>query len=149
MIAFATIDDLISGWRTLDDGELEQATTLIERASAQLLTLMQRAGIMVDVCDEIQKTNLCTVTCNMVRRVMDSLPGGVQSASQGIGAVNASFTFSNPDNSLYLTKSDREILGLVSKSRYRGAQAQTWRDEVDNTGFPEGMCVTPEMLGWR
>lgn len=134
MEIFATVDALQKGWKTLGDDELEAAETLLKRASAQIVTLTKNHGVIIDISDEIQMINLETVTCNIVRRVLDSM-GGVQSASQGIGVTSASLTFANPDMSLYLSKSDRELLGIAGKSTYRAVQAHTWADDKP--------CITP------
>lgn len=128
MQPLATIADLQKGWRDLSDDEALAANTLLERASAQLYTLLNNHGIAVDVSNEIQAINLCTVTCNMVRRVLDISAANVSQISQTIGSTTASMSFSNPDGSLYLTKADREMLGLVGKNRYRSIQAETWID---------------------
>ena len=130
MEAFATVEDLEAGWRNLSSDEEETAEILLQRASAYLASLMRRDGIVIDVADEIQTMNLATVTCNMVRRVMDAPSGGASSITQGIGETNASVSFSNPDASLYLSKSDMLALGLAGKNKYRSIQAHTWADDV-------------------
>lgn len=130
MEAFATVEDLEAGWRNLSSDEEETAEILLQRASAYLASLMCRGGIVIDVADEIQTMNLTTVTCNMVRRVMDAPSGGASSITQGIGETNASVSFSNPDASLYLSKSDMLALGLAGKNKYRSIQAHTWADDA-------------------
>lgn len=130
MEAFATVEDLEAGWRNLSSDEEETAEILLQRASAYLTSLMRRDGIVIDVADEIQTMNLTTVTCNMVRRVMDAPSGGASSITQGIGETNASVSFSNPDASLYLSKSDMLALGLAGKNKYRSIQAHTWADDA-------------------
>ena len=130
MEAFATVEDLEAGWRNLSSDEEETAEILLQRASAYLASLMRRDGIVIDVADEIQTMNLATVTCNMVRRVMDAPSGGASSITQGIGETNASVSFSNPDASLYLSKSDMLALGLAGKNKYRSIQAHTWADDA-------------------
>ena len=130
MEAFATVEELEAGWRNLSSDEEETAEILLQRATAYLTSLMRRAGIVIDMADEIQATNLETVTCNMVRRVMDAPSGGASSITQGIGETNASVSFSNPDASLYLSKSDMLALGLAGKNKYRSIQAHTWADDV-------------------
>ena len=130
MEAFATVEELEAGWRNLSSDEEETAEILLQRATAYLTSLMRRAGIVIDLADEIQATNLETVTCNMVRRVMDAPSGGASSITQGIGETNASVSFSNPDASLYLSKSDMLALGLAGKNKYRSIQAHTWADDV-------------------
>lgn len=130
MLYFATVDDLQSGWRELKPDEVAIAQTLIERASAKIAALLSSHNITVNVSDEIQMVNLTAVTCNMVKRVFNAAGNGVQSISQGIGATSASLTLLNADESLYLSKSDRETLGLTGgKNAYRAVQAATWADE--------------------
>ena len=130
METFATVEDLEAGWRNLSSDEEETAEILLQRATAYLTSLLRRAGIVIDLADEIQATNLETVTCNMVRRVMDAPSGGASSITQGIGETNASVSFSNPDASLYLSKSDMLALGLAGKNKYRSIQAHTWADDA-------------------
>lgn len=139
METFATVEDLEAGWRNLSSDEEETAEILLQRASAYLASLMRRNGIVIDVADEIQTMNLTTVTCNMVRRVMDAPSGGASSITQGIGETNASVAFSNPDASLYLSKSDMLALGLAGKNKYRPIQAHTWADDC---GFIPGHPVS-------
>lgn len=116
--AFATADDLQAGWRTLSPSEQDVAGELIERASAQLSSLLAAKGVAVDPEDEIQATNLKTVTCNMVRRSMASGgPDGMQSASQTIGSTTASVQWANPDGAFFLSRTDKECLGLVGGGR--------------------------------
>jgi len=131
MLTFATVEDLESGWRELTNEEQEIAQTLLERASAKILQAMRRHRVEIDVSDEVQTINLTAVTCNMVKRVFNAPGNGVQSISQGIGATSASMTLLNADESLYMSKSDRESLGLVGgMSRYRSIQASTYADEA-------------------
>lgn len=128
MESFATVNDLQAGWRTLTEAESEVAATLLERATAQIVAMLERSGIKIDASNETQQTNLKTVNCNMVRRVMGQV-GNVSQMTQSIGSTSASVSFSNPDGSLYLSKGDRVLLGLAGKSRYRSIQAHTWADE--------------------
>ncbi len=142
MLYFATVDDLQNGWRELNADESAIAQTLIERASAKIYALLNSHHITINVSDEIQMVNLTAVTCNMVKRVFNAAGDGVQSISQGIGATNASLTFLNADESLYLTKSDRETLGLTGgMNAYRAVHAQTWADEQPT--FANGVPISP------
>ena len=115
MQPFATADDLQRGWRTLSQAERATASELLARASAQIVSLLRPAGIAIDPEDEVQATNLKTVACNMVRRAMGpSGADGIASMSQTVGSTSASVTWGNPDGAFYLSKNDREALGLVS-----------------------------------
>ena len=125
MQTFATVESLQSGWRTLTSDEETVAENLLKRATAYLISLFRSSDAEIDVADEVQLINLETVTCNMVRRVMDAPIGGASSITQGIGSTNASVAFSNPDASLYLTKSDMVVLGLAKKSTFWTIPART------------------------
>lgn len=130
MLYLATVDDLQSGWRELASDEVDIAETLLARASAKIVTLLNQHNIDIDMSDELQLVNLATVTCNMVKRVFMAPGNGVQSVTQGIGSTNATLAFLNADESLYLTKSDRETLGLSGgMNKYRAVHAHTWADE--------------------
>lgn len=120
MDPFATVDELMLGWmgRELDERGREVARELIERASAQLYAMLARRGIEVDPSDDIQRTNLRTVTLNMVRRSMASGgPDGVSSISQTIGSTTASVQWANPEGAFWLSRADKEVLGLLSGGR--------------------------------
>jgi len=118
MEPFATTEDLQAGWRTLDGAELEVAETLLLRASAYLMTRLGQRGISVDPEDEVQALNLKTVTCSMVRRSMASAAAdGIAQVSQAIGSTSASVQIYNPDGAFYLSKFDKEILGLSGGGR--------------------------------
>ena len=127
MDALATVESLQAGWRELDSAEIARAETLIKRASAFVIAACERNGVVIDVADEIQMINVESVCCNVVRRCMDRLDG-VASMSQGIGATSGQITYANPDASFYLTKGDKELLGLIGKNRYRSIEAETIAD---------------------
>ena len=148
MEAFATVDSLQAGWRTLTSDELETAPALLQRATAYIISLLRRNEINIDVADEIQLINLETVTCNMVRRLLDAPLNGASSITQGIGEASASVAFSNPDASMYLSKSDMLALGIAGKSRYRAIEAHTWADDVRTCEIAEsGNWTTIAKLG--
>lgn len=113
---FATVEDLMDGWpnKTLNQSEQTAAETLLARASAYIATKLARAGIEIDASDELQATNLQTVTVNMVRRSMSSGDAdGFSQLSQTIGSTTASVSFTNPEGAFWLSASDKEILGLT------------------------------------
>lgn len=118
MEAFATVDDLQAGWRTLKDSEQAVANTLLLRASAFLATKLSKKGIEIDPEDELQALNLQTVTCNIVRRAMSSSAvDGISQMQQSIGSTNASVQIYNPDGAFFLSKNDMDVLGLTGASR--------------------------------
>lgn len=129
MEAYATVSDLAAGWKTLSEAEQAIAETLLLRASGQLAALLAKNGIEVDESDEVQAINLKTVTCNMVRRSMSSGGAeGLSSMSQQIGSTQASVQWSNPDGAFYLSKTDKESLGIAGRSAGRMIQAETYVD---------------------
>jgi hypothetical protein len=116
--AFATVDDLQAGWRTLKDAEQDVAETLLLRASAYLITRLTRKHIEIDPDDEVQALNLQTVTCNLVRRAMASAAAdGIAQVQQSIGSTNASVQIYNPDGAFYLSKQDADLLGITGAGR--------------------------------
>lgn len=135
--AFATVEDLQSGWqRSLTETEQGIAEELLMRATAQLSAMLAKHGIAVDGSDEIQVINLKTVTCNMVRRSMSAGDvDGVRSVSQTIGSTTASVQWGNPDGAFYLSKMDKDILGISSKSAYRSVLATANGDASEERGW--------------
>lgn len=129
MEAYATVEDLQAGWKTLDAAEQSVATTLLLRASAQLAALLASKGVEIDAEDEVQAQNLSTVTCNMVRRSMSGGgAGGLSSMSQTIGSTQASVQWANPDGAFYLSKMDRESLGIGGRSSGRTIHPSAYAD---------------------
>lgn len=109
MEAFATVEDLQLGWKTLTEAEQAVAGELLLRATAKILG----AGLVVDASDEVQAMNLKTVTCDMVRRAMNAgTLEGIASASQTIGSSTASLQISNPDGALYISRKEEALLGI-------------------------------------
>ena len=120
MESYATVDDLLAGWpnKTMNDSERSSADALLRRASAQLASLMRNKGRVIDPSDDIQAENLRTVTVNMVRRsMMSGAAEGIKSVSQTIGSTTASAQWSNPDGAFYLSRTDKEVLGLLGGGR--------------------------------
>jgi hypothetical protein len=131
-MAFATVENLIAGWAggTPASFSSEVASELLDRASAYLSAILDLHGVEVDAEDEVQAINLRTVACNMVRRAMSCADaGGVSQMSQTVGSTSASVSWSNPDGGFYLTRMDRDALGLSSSGQYRSIQAACGLDE--------------------
>ena len=131
MEAFATVENLQAGWRTLKDAEQGVANTLLLRASAYLITKLTKRHVDIDPEDEVQALNLQTVTCNLVRRAMASAAAdGIAQVSQTIGSTNASVQIYNPDGAFYLSKQDADLLGITGAGR-AGWASLAHVDEVD------------------
>lgn len=115
--AFATVSDLLAGWpnKTLNTSETTAANALLLRATAQLTAMLAKRGIEIDPTDEVQATNLKTVTVDMVRRALmasanDTL--GVSQKSMTGGPYTESWSFANPSGDMYVTKAERSLLGI-------------------------------------
>ena len=107
---FAEVTDLEARWRTLTTEEQAQAEVLLEDASAILAS-----KVVVDPTDTEQAYNLKMVVCNMVKRAMlagDSAALGLTQESMTAGPYTQAYTYSNPTADLYLTKTEKQLLGI-------------------------------------
>lgn len=111
---FAAAADLEARWRTLSDDEGRRADTLLGDASVFLAALMRKSGVGVAPGDSIQSETLKAVCCSMVQRAMsaatDSAPFSQE--SMAAGPFSQSYTYANPNGDMYLTKGERQRLGL-------------------------------------
>lgn len=123
MRPFATVEELESRWRPLESGEATRADELLQDASAYLRTQLERAGIPLDPDNETQARNLAAVCCAMVRRIVG--PGesmyGITQFSRTAGSFTESGTAANPNGDMYLTASEKALLGIVSTGRKQRA----------------------------
>lgn len=114
MTSFATVEDYVLRYGATDDET--KLECLLNDASAYLRALYLRewheeyiAGVHTSF-DE----NACAVTCAIVSRSLSVPVGmqGVSQTSQSADVYSASFTFANPTGDFYISKSDRQRLGL-------------------------------------
>ena len=108
-MAYATYSDLEAIWRPLSVDEQEQATALLDYAAVII-----DAYATIDATDEEQLTRAKYVSCSMVRRAMmasESDMIGISQASATMGPFNQQATFSNPTGDLYLTGTEKGMLG--------------------------------------
>lgn len=112
-MVFADVSDIESRWRTLNSGERDRATALINDASAMLSSLVAD----IDVSDEEQMQLLNIVCCNMVIRAMSATEAdsyGASNMSMTAGPYTQSWTYSNPTGDMYITKFEKRLLGITS-----------------------------------
>lgn len=113
--AFATPADLEARWHPLTQDETAKARQLLEDASDQLESL----GVKTD---QINASTLKRIVCAMVRRAMtadsEGVPDGVSQSQMTAGPFSQGFTWSNPDGSLYLTRSEKQQLGLAGQHAF-------------------------------
>ena len=113
-MAYATVEDLEAGWRTLTESEADRAAVLLDRASAFLDAQIARYHI-----DAVAYANaLTTVCCDLVQRKMErptSVP--VSSETHSVGPFSETTSYAYPSRKSWeLYPEDLAMLG-VSKSR--------------------------------
>ena len=108
---FATVKDLAARWRELSVTELSRAEVLLADASN---TIRRKAGDSFEFPDELTEATLVMVTCEMVKRAMmtDVDTPAINSSQTGIGPFQKTLNYANPTADLYLTKSEKEMLGI-------------------------------------
>lgn len=117
-MAYATVTDLETRWRTLSAPEKAQASALLNDAEAQILTEVP------DVAERITEQAAATppstllkqlvvrVECAMVKRAMAGGDAfGVTATQETTGPFSRSVTVANPLGDLYLTRAERRLLG--------------------------------------
>lgn len=107
-MAYATIENLESGFRELTANERSVAEALLEEAS---IVIDAYARANTDLTAKV------VVSCNMVRRAIgdnsgQSLPMGATQGTISAGGYSQSWTLaSGGTGELYLTKLDKRLLG--------------------------------------
>ena len=115
-MAYADVSDLESRWRELTEEEQARAAVLLDDASAMLA-----ASVEVDESDEQQMALLKIVTCNMVQRSMSTggdMYGVTQQSMTAVG-FSQQYTYANPTGDLYITKSEKRMLGISGTGKGR------------------------------
>ena len=115
-MAYADASDLEVRWRTLTTDEQERAEALLDDASAML-----DAYVTVDETDEQQMKLLKIVVCNLVERAMSTGGDifGVTQQSMTAGPYAQTFNYANPTGDLYITKSEKRLLGISGTGKGR------------------------------
>ena len=115
-MAYADVSDLEVRWRTLTTDEQARAEALLDDASAML-----DAYVTVDETDEQQMKLLKIVVCNMVERAMSTGGDifGVTQQSMTAGPYAQTFNYANPTGDLYITKSEKRLLGISGTGKGR------------------------------
>lgn len=106
MAAYATAAELEASWRPLTADESARAEALLADASAVIDAELGGAATDPLVASVVARS--------MARRAMAS-PGsqaGISAASMGAGDYTESWTYANPTGDLYLTGSERRMLGI-------------------------------------
>ena len=108
MTPFATVDDYEARYGVVEDEK--RLETLLSDAS---LFLASQRGLAIDPDDGTQAALLTAVTCAMVHRsMMAGSYAGLSNVSQGAGGYTVSVGVYNPSGDFYLTKGERQALGI-------------------------------------
>lgn len=113
-MAYATVEDLEAGWRTLSESEADRAEVLLDRASAFLDAQIARYHI-----DAVTYADALTVVCcDLVQRKMERpTVNPVTSETHTVGPFSETMSYAFPTRKSWeLYPEDLEMLG-VSKSR--------------------------------
>ena len=112
MVAYATTEDVISGFREMTESEKGKCPFLLDEAGAIIKAYCKDT-------DAIDDDLLKIVSCRMVRRVlgdgkdMVNFPVGSTQGSMSALGYSQSFTISNGSvGELYLSKIEKKMLGI-------------------------------------
>ncbi|AIY01210.1 hypothetical protein ART_1611 [Arthrobacter sp. PAMC 25486] len=113
MEPFATLQDLEVSWPAINESQREDAPQKLVEASLIIRALKPDidALILVELMDpDLPKM----VVCGMVKRALKTPDAGegIGTQQQTAGPFSQSFTYTNPDGNLYLSKLDKRILGI-------------------------------------
>lgn len=140
MAAFAEVSDLEARWRPLAPDERLRAAVLLEDASV----LLRAESPTIDARLASEPPTLDAgiprmIVCKMVQRAMQSGAdaAAVSALQQTAGPFSQSVTYSNPSGELYLTKSERKMLGV-------GTQRAFSIDLAPNAGA----AISSPLDGW-
>lgn len=116
-MTFATSDDLAERWRALSPAEEARATVLLGDAAWWLKVWFKPYAadlVALAAADPLLEEGLKILSCNMVRRAMNSPGDGASASQQVMGPFTAQISFRNPDGSLFVYGSERDaILSLL------------------------------------
>lgn len=114
-VPYATLQELMFGWRDLSEQEKQTAEAGLYDASVTLAALLRAKDLDPSMVDP-DVMNL--VVRNMVKRAMPAnqpLPSGVQSQQFGVDIFQRTLTFASPTGEVYLTKIEKTMLGLSAQ----------------------------------
>lgn len=120
----ATIEELATFWKEIDESHKKRAEMLLRMATNILRGKSAKFGVILDEkaeSDEIFKDNVKWVIFEAVKRALQTpqdMPP-VNSYSQSAGAYSENFTYANPAGDLWFKKSELQILGFGGNQRLK------------------------------
>ena len=125
-MAYATISDLTTLWRTMTAAEQTRATELLDIVSARLRVEANKVGKDLDALVEadVDLASVAkSVTCDIVARTMmtatDKEP--MTQFAESAGGYSVSGTFLVPGGGLFVKKSELASLG-IRRQRFGGLE---------------------------
>lgn len=114
MSAFATVEDYTARYGEVDDTDKLECLLLDASNYLQALYFTEYGEEYKQGERVLFDLNAPAVTCAIVARMLNVPAGmeGVSQTSQSADVYSASYTFANPTGDFYLTKSDKERLGI-------------------------------------
>lgn len=136
-VPFATLPDLELSWPAITVEQAEDAPQKLAEASLIIRALKPDIDALI-LAGTMDPDLPKMVVCGMVKRALKTPDAGegVGTQQQTAGPFSQSFTYTNPDGNLYLSKLDKRLLGIGA------AQAFT----VDLMGDPVEPIVDPWAL---
>ena len=130
MAAYATVDDLVARWRTLEEAEAATASALLDDAAVMI------RAVCPDIEDRIADGVIdplvpLIVSCRMVKRAMQAPAGfeGVSQFNQTAGPFAQATQFANPAGDMWLAKADRKLLGVGGSKAFTVDMWPAYTDE--------------------
>lgn len=117
MKVYATLQDFKQLFQT--DLPDERVEAFIKQASISLERQMLSKGLYINEGDELFMEDLKFIICSMVNRALMTVDEAPYSQiSQTVGPYTESRSMANPDQRLYLTKAEKERLGLLAGKHF-------------------------------
>ncbi len=111
-MAYASYTDYEARYGTLTPAQQSLVTMRLADAAVILDSLVDTSGVC---SDEHLQDRLKVVSCSMVNRVLLSEAEGsvgVSNTSYTMGPFSQSATYANPSGDMYLTATERRMLGI-------------------------------------
>lgn len=120
---YATVNDIKAVGKSLTAAQEESAPALLEQASAKLRLTGKEYGVDIDERIDADTSGdyalaVKSVVVDAVSRAMDVIARDTSVASQGtetIGAYSLTMTYQNAGASIYFTKNELRLLGLIQQ----------------------------------
>lgn len=131
--AYATVEELSTFWRTIEESETDRAETLLALASSRLRLYAAKVDKDLDfemAKSEDYKEAVKWVVMEAVKRAMatpiDVPP--VENYSQTAGPYSENYKFTNPSGDLWFKKAELNTLGLSGVQKLGTITPMTRRD---------------------